>query len=383
MHYIVALTLSTFAICTSEFVIMGLLPEIADSLNVPVSKAGLLVTAYAMGVVIGGPILTVSTSRVKRKTILLGLLVIFIIGNVLCSLAPSYNTLMAARLFTSMCHGTFFGIASVVAADLSEPHNRAKAIAYVFMGATLANVLGVPLGTGIGQLFGWRTSFIAVALIGILSFTVLRKTLPSGIPLRSSSPLLEIKAMADKTVLIPLALSVLLNASLFTVFTYIAPILKDVTGVPSHAVTFVLLLFGVGLTIGSLLGGKFGDRRMINSIIVFFTATGFCLLALYIAMPYPGPAVAVMFVWSIATFAVSPMLQLLVVDRARQAPNLASTFNQSAYNLGNALGAWLGSVMLTHNMDMRELPLASLIIVAFAVICTVYLKKLMQKRTAP
>ena len=228
---IIALTIATFGIGTSEFVIMGLLPEVAHDLGVSIPKTGMLVSVYAMGVVIGAPLLAIATARIPRKSTLLGLIVLFIIGNVLCALAQTYNLLMAARIIAALCHGTFFGLASVVATDLVQPNRRARAIALVFMGVTLANVLGVPLGTAVGQAFGWRAAFWGVSAIGIVAIIAVIAWLPKNIPMKRISPKLEFKTLMQKKVQTALLLSVLTNTSLFTVFTYIAPLLREVTRV--------------------------------------------------------------------------------------------------------------------------------------------------------
>lgn len=379
MHYILALTMSTFAICTSEFVIMGLLPEIAMDLKVSIPKAGGLVSAYAMGVVVGAPTLAVLTAKLNRKPTLLGLIVLFIIGNIFCAVAPTYNLLLAARIIAALCHGTFFGIASVVAADLAEPHNRSKAIAYVFMGATLANMLGVPTGTAIGQAFGWRATFAAVSLIGVAAIIFLKISLPNNIPMRYASPAEEFKALANKKVILPLIISVLSSTSLFCVFTYITPILRDVSGFTPGNVTIILLIFGVGLTVGSLLGGKLGTINMVKSLIGLFTALIIILIIFHFTMPSKPETIITIFLWSIAAFALNPMLQLIVVDEAKSAPSLASTFNQSAFNLGNAIGAKLGGILIAAGIVLRDLPSAAATVAFIGLAFTCYLTFIIKK----
>lgn len=372
MRYIFALTLSTFAICTSEYVIVGLLPEIALDLQVSIPKAGALVSAYAIGVMVGGPALAVLTSKMDRRRALLGLIILFIIGNLLCALSPNYNLLLVARVIAALCHGTFFGIASVVASDLSKPHNRGKAIAYVFMGATFANMMGVPMGMIIGLAFGWRSTFWAVVMIGVTAIVMLLKFLPKDIPIHPSSPLKEFKIIANKRVIIPLTLSALSSASLFTVFTYITPMLREVTGIEPGKVTVVLLIVGIGLTIGSILGGKLAGINILKSIISIFFATGLVLIAFYFTMPYKFGAVMTIFIWSIGAFALCPMLQLLVLQNAGTASNLASTFNQSAFHLGNAIGAKLGGLLISMQFLLIELPLAGAIVSMSALAITIY-----------
>lgn len=379
MHYIIALTLSTFGICTSEYVIMGLLPEVAADLNVSIPKAGVLVSGYAMGVVVGAPTLAILTSKMKRKPTLLFLICLFIIGNILCAMAPTYNLLMGARIIAALCHGTFFGIASVVAADLSEPHNRGKAIAYVFMGCTLANMLGVPLGTAIGQHFGWRATFWVVSLIGVGAVFALQKYLPANIPMRQATPIVEFKALGNKRVILPLIISTLCSASLFTVFTYITPILRDITGISPAGVTWILLIFGVGLTIGSLLGGKLAGFSMMKSLLWLLLSIVVILILFHFGMASKWATIGIILVWSIAAFALCPMLQLLVVDEAKDAPSLASTFNQSAFNFGNAIGAKLGGILISAGVLLRDLPLAASIVTLSAIVLTGYLAVVMKR----
>ncbi|CNC14309.1 putative membrane transport protein [Yersinia enterocolitica] len=371
---IIALTIATFGIGTSEFVIMGLLPEVAHDLGVSIPKTGMLVSVYAMGVVIGAPLLAIATARVPRKSTLLGLIVLFIIGNILCALAETYNLLMAARIIAALCHGTFFGLASVVATDLVQPNRRARAIALVFMGVTLANVLGVPLGTAIGQAFGWRAAFWGVSAIGIVAIIAVIAWLPSNIPMKKISPKLEFKTLMQKKVQTALLLSVLTNTSLFTVFTYIAPLLREVTRVSEHGVTIVLLILGVGLSIGSVLGGWLGDKNLVGSMTRLIAILIGILLALHYTIGFYLPAVLTLFIWSIVAFALCPMLQLLVVDQARDAPNLASTFNQSAFNLGNALGAWLGGTLLAFGLHLQQLPLAAMAVMIVALVTMLRLR---------
>lgn len=381
MHYIIALTLSTFGICTSEYVIMGLLPEVAADLNVSIPKAGVLVSGYAMGVVVGAPTLAILTSKIKRKPTLLFLICLFIIGNILCAIAPTYNLLMGARIIAALCHGTFFGIASVVAADLSEPHNRGKAIAYVFMGCTLANMLGVPLGTAIGQHFGWRATFWVVSLIGVGAVFALQKYLPANIPMRMTSPMVEFKALGNKKVILPLLISTLCSASLFTVFTYITPILRDITGIAPTGVTWILLIFGVGLTIGSLLGGKLASFNMMKSLLWLLVSIVVVLLLFHFGMVSKWATIGIILLWSIAAFALCPMLQLLVVDEAKDAPSLASTFNQSAFNFGNAIGAKLGGTLISAGVLLRDLPIAAAMVTISAIALTAYLTVVMKRPT--
>ena len=269
---LLALAIAAFGIGTTEFVIMGLLPNVARDLAVSIPAAGMLVSGYALGVTIGAPILAIVTAKMPRKQALMSLIGVFIVGNLLCAIAPGYWVLMGARIVTAFCHGAFFGIGSVVAADLVAPNRRAQAIALMFTGLTLANVLGVPLGTALGQAAGWRATFWVVTLIGLLAAAALQVCLPKHIEMRETSILREFDVLKNPQVLMVLGISVLASASLFSVFTYITPILEDVTGFSPHAVTLVLLLFGLGLTVGSTLGGKLADWKVLRSLLSFLLA---------------------------------------------------------------------------------------------------------------
>ncbi|SDB82611.1 MFS transporter [Paraburkholderia lycopersici] len=353
---LLALAVAAFGIGTTEFVIMGLLPDVARDLSVSIPAAGMLVSAYALGVTIGAPIVAIAIANVPRKQALMRLIGIFIVGNLLCALAPNYSILMAARIVTAFCHGAFFGIGSVVAAGLVAPNRRAQAIALMFTGLTLANVLGVPLGTALGQIAGWRTTFWAVTGIGILAAAALQVCLPAKIEMQKASLVHEFGVLKNPQVLMVLGMSVLASASLFAVFTYITPILEDVTGFSPHEVTFVLLLFGLGLTVGSTLGGKLADWKLMRSLLTFLASIAVVLAAFSLTMHDPIAAMATIFVWGILAFAIVPPLQILIVDRASHAPNLASTLNQGAFNLGNAGGAWIGGVAISAGAPLTALP---------------------------
>lgn len=363
-----ALTLAAFAIGTSEFVIMGLLVDIAQELKVSIAQSGLLVTAYALGVVIGGPVVAVLTSRLPRKATLIGLVAMFVAGNICCAISPNYHLLMLSRILTAMCHGTYFGIATVVAVQLVDDKHRTQAVAWVFLGTTLANMLGVPLGTAEGNLWGWRATFWSVAIIGLIAIGGLVRLLPDNLKRDNSSPLKEFRSLRSPLVQIPLLLSALLNGGLFVVYTYIAPLLINITGLSPHGVTLVLLILGIGLPIGTVIGGKLGDKALIKSLFTLFPVLIVSLLAMHYVMPFAVANISVMFIWSTVTFTIAPMLQVMVVNNALGAPNLASTFNQSAFNLGNAFGAWVGSILIRYHVSYEDLPFAGIIFIAAAIL---------------
>jgi MFS transporter, DHA1 family, inner membrane transport protein len=358
-YALIALAVAAFAIGTSEFVIMGLLPDVAADLGVTIPQAGLLVTGYAMGVVIGAPILAVLTAKLSRRPTLIGLAALFTLGNLLCALAPDYRLLMIARVVTALSHGTFFGVGSVVAAGLVAPNRRSQAIALMFTGLTLANVLGVPAGRLIGHEFGWRMTFAAVVGIGLMAVAALAWLLPRRIAAPKGNIMREFVTLRDSRVQFSLLTSVLCSASLFCVFTYITPTLTQVSGFSAAAVAPILLLFGVGLTVGSTLGGKLGDGRLVPSILSIIAANAVVLAMIHFASATRVPMLGGLFVWGVLAFALVPLLQTLIVRDAEAAPNLASTLNQAAFNLGNAVGAWIGSRMLDAGLQLTDLSWAS------------------------
>jgi MFS transporter, DHA1 family, inner membrane transport protein len=359
---LMALAIAAFGIGTSEFIIMGLLPNLSEDFHVSIPKAGVLVTGYALSVTIGAPIVAaIATARLERKLALLLLMGVFTLGNLACAVAPTYNLLFSARVLTALCHGAFFGIGSVVAANLVPRNQRAQAIALMFSGLTLANVLGVPAGTALGQAFGWRAAFWAIIPIGAIAAVAVFFLVPSQLA-GTGGLLHEFRVLRKPQVLLVLAMSVLTSASLFCVFTYIAPMLEVVTLVSPHTVTLTLLLFGVGITIGNLLGGTLSDWRPMAFLVgALLTLIG-SLLVLYYAEPHVLPAIVMILLWGAIQFAAGAPLQSRIVDHAATAPNLASTLNQGAFNFGNATGASLGGMMLTAGYTYRQLPLASAIV---------------------
>ncbi|WP_268798396.1 MFS transporter [Pseudomonas huanghezhanensis] len=377
-----ALAVAAFGIGTTEFVIMGLLPEVAADLRVSIPDAGLLITGYALGVVFGAPILAIATANMPRKATLLGMTLTFVLGNVLCAMSPTYAALMSARVITALCHGAFFGIGSVVAAGLVAPNKRAQAIALMFTGLTLANVLGVPLGTALGQALGWRSTFWAVSIIGIIAMIAQMVWLPKHIAMDKSNLVLELRVLGKTNVLLSLLMSVLASASLFSVFTYIAPILRDVTGVSPHGITIMLLIFGVGLTIGSMLGGKLADSRLLPSLIGMAVATVLIVGVFSQTSHHVIPAAITLLLWGITAFALCPILQLLIIDQASEAPNLGSTLNQSAFNLGNATGAWIGGLVVASGVDLAELPWTGAGVAVLTLLVSLFYIYLQRRRAA-
>jgi DHA1 family inner membrane transport protein len=353
---LLALAVASFGIGTTEFVIMGLLPDVATDLGVTIPAAGLLVSGYALGVTLGGPVVAIALAQLRRKRALLGLVALFIAGNLACALAPTYGLLMAARLLTALSHGSFFGIGSVVAAGLVPRSQRSRAIALLFSGFALANVLGVPLGTLLGQALGWRATFWAIVPIGVVAAILIAWLLPAPAEPEPTRLRAEIGALRHRQVSLALATSVLFSASLFSVFTYITPILQTVSGFSPHAVSAVLLLFGVGISIGNLLGGRLADWRLMPALIGALCLTAVIMAALRLTAASPSAMAITVLLWGAIAFAAGPPLQTRVVNEARGAPNIAATLNQSAFNLGNAIGAWLGGAVLTAGANYLVLP---------------------------
>ena len=354
---LLALTAGAFGIGTTEFVIMGLLLQVSDDLHVTIAAAGLLISGYALGVAIGAPLLTVASRRLPRKTVLLALMAVFTLGNIACALAPNYELLMAARVITSLAHGTFFGVGSVVATGLVPPQRRASAIAIMFTGLTAATLLGVPAGAWLGLHHGWRAAFWAVAVIGVLAFAVLAWFVPAAKTDERPAPLRdELAVLARPQVLLGLAMTVLGYAGVFAVFTYVQPLLTRIAGLPEAAVSPILLLFGAGLAVGNLLGGRLADRAPMPAVLGTLAALSLVLGAMQWAMPTPWSAVVFVGLLGVAAFASVAPLQLRVLEKASGAgQNLASSLNIAAFNLGNALGAWSGGVVIEHGPGLQAL----------------------------
>ena len=364
------LALSSFAIGTTEFVIMGLLPDVAGDLGVSIPSAGWLVTGYALGVAIGAPFMALATARLPRKAALVVLMGIFIIGNLLCAIASDYNVLMFARVVTALSHGAFFGIGSVVAAGLVAPNKRASAVALMFTGLTLANVLGVPLGTALGQAAGWRSTFWVVTLIGVVALIGLLRFLPSNREEAKLDMVAELSALKGAGIWLSLSMTALFAASMFSLFTYIAPLLGDVTGISPRGVTYTLLLIGLGLTVGNIIGGKLADRRLGATLVGVFAAMAVVSTALSWTAVAVIPTEITLFLWAAAAFAAVPALQINVVTFGKSAPNLVSTLNISAFNVGNALGAWIGGAVIAGGLGLTSVPLAAAVLAVLALIVT-------------
>ena len=367
---LLALAVAAFGIGTSEFIIMGLLPNLSASFGISIPKAGLLVSGYAISVTLGSPFIAIATAQMERKRALLLLMAVFTLGNTACALAPSYSLLFAARVLTALCHGAFFGIGSIVAANMVAQKKRSQAIALMFSGLTLANVLGVPAGTALGQAFGWRASFWAIVPIGVAALLAILLLVPTQ-TLEHTHLLRELRLLRDPQVLMVLALSTLSSVSMFCVLTYIAPMLEQVTGISPHAVTLVLLVFGIGITIGNLAGGWLSDWRQMPSVIGLMSLLMGSLIALFFVEQHPLPTVITLLFWGMLAFAAGAPLQARVVEKAHGA-NLAATLNQGAFNLGNALGASLGGLILSTGGGYRSLPWASTAVTGIGLVLALF-----------
>jgi DHA1 family inner membrane transport protein len=343
---IAALAVSAFAIGTTEFVIMGLLPQLAADFAVSVPSAGLLVTGYALGVAVGAPLLAALTGRIPRKTLLLALMALFTLGNVLCAIAPSYTLMMAARVVTSFAHGSFFGVGSVVAAGLVAQDRRAGAVALMFTGLTIANILGVPFGKLLGDVYGWRSTFWAISGLGLIAMAAVALLVPRIARVEDSNFLRELRVAMKPAVLLALATTVFGFAGVFAAFTYVAPLLLDVTGTTQGMVTAALVLFGIGVTIGNMLGGKVADYSLMPGLMGILALLILVLVAQYVFATQLWPTLALVTLVGVFGFATVPGLQTRVLDKASDAAALAATLNIGAFNLGNAIGAWVGAVVI-------------------------------------
>jgi DHA1 family inner membrane transport protein len=367
---LLALAVAAFAIGTTEFVIMGLLPEVAPDLKVSIPSAGMLVSGYALGVAVGAPLLAAFTAKMERKHALLLLMGLFILGNALCAIAPNYDVLMVARVVAAFCHGSFFGIGAVVAAHLVPANQRARAIALMFAGLTLANVLGVPFGTFLGQWAGWRSTFWAVTALGVIAALGVYRFVPTLPDLKAPDMRRELRVLREPQALIALGMTVLGFGGVFTVFTYIAPILQEQSHVSPHWTGAVLVLFGLGTTIGNMLGGRLADWKLMPSLMGILVVLTALLVAFAWTMHSTVASIVTVFLWGIAAFATIAPLQSRVVHVAGDAPNLASTLNIAAFNLGNAGGAWLGGAVLAAGYSMPTVSLTGAAVTVAGLLAT-------------
>lgn len=346
---LLALAVGAFGIGTTEFVMMGLLPDVAVDLRVSLPTAGHLVSAYALGVVIGAPLLAAVTARMARRKVLIGLMALFVLGNALSALAPDEHWLLAARFLSGLPHGAFFGVGAVVATNLVAPERRARSVSLMFLGLTVANVAGVPAATLVGQHLGWRAAFLGVSVIGLAAIGSLALLLPRD-PVHGGAPggglRGELAALRSGPVWLALGTTVAGFGALFAAYSYIAPMLTSAAGYAEASVTLLLALFGVGATVGNLVGGRLADRSTRGTLFGGLVSLVVVLALFPLLMQSEWTAALAVTLLGTAAFATGSPLQLMVMEKASTAPSLASSANQAAFNLANAGGAWIGGLTL-------------------------------------
>ena len=340
-----ALGVGSFAIGTGEFVIMGLLPEVARDLGVTIPQAGHVITAYALGVVIGAPVLAVLAAEWPRRALLTALMALFAAGNFASAFAPGYVTMNLLRLLTGLPHGTYFGVAALMAASLAPPNRRASAVGLVMSGLTGATLAGVPLAAWLGQHLGWRAAFVLVGAIAVLACVLIRRGVPDDPAAHGASPLRELGALARPQVWLTLGIAAIGFGGMFAVFSYVKPLLTEVTGLPVDGVPLVLALFGTGMVLGNLVGARLADKALMPTIGALLAWSVVVLAAIPFTAPYALAICINVFLLG-TTVAIAPALQIRLMDTAGDAQTLAAALNHSAFNTANALGAWLGGVAI-------------------------------------
>ncbi|MFB1082716.1 MFS transporter [Jeotgalibacillus sp. JSM ZJ347] len=376
---LIALAISAFGIGTTEFVPVGLLSSISDDLSISITLAGLLISGYAIGVAIGAPILTALTDRVSRKTLLMALMVVFILGNAAAAMSDSFVLLLTARFITAFSHGIFFSIGSTIAADLVPPHKRAGAIAFMFTGLTVATVTGVPLGTFIGQEFGWRATFWGVAILGVIGMAASAILVPKNLKEAPPSSFKDqLKILKSSRLLLAFAITALGYGGTFVAFTYLAPLLEEVTGFDAKWVSVLLLIYGIAVAAGNMIGGKAANRNPLKALSIMFMLQATILVLLTFAAPFKIAGLIMIFLMGLFAFMNVPGLQVLVVNLAEKyvptAVNVASALNIAAFNVGIAIGSFVGG-MIVDSIGLIHTPWIGAVMVAGAVLLTLYLKK--------
>ncbi|MCF3638559.1 MFS transporter [Rhizobium sp. TRM95111] len=370
-----ALTIAAYAIGTTEFVIVGLLPTVAGDLGITLPLAGLIVSIYALGVTFGAPVLTALTGRAGRKGLLIGLMALFVAGNTLAALSPSYEMLLVARVLSAFAHGVFFSVGSTIAADLVPENRQASAIAMMFMGLTVAIVTGVPLGTFIGQTFGWRATFWAVAALGIVAFAGIALLLPTNLKRQAPAGLVDqVRVLGSGRLLLVFAMTALGYGGTFVTFTYLAPVLQEITGFSAGSVSLVLVLYGLAIAAGNIAGGRVADRNPVRALFWLFAVQALVLVAFTFTAPSPVPALVTLAALGFLSFANVPGLQLYVVELAKRhrpgAIDVASALNIAAFNLGIAAGAWIGGLVVASPLGLGATPFVGAVLVAAALVLT-------------
>ncbi|MEZ9998683.1 MFS transporter [Vibrio lentus] len=356
------LTLAAFAIGTAEFVIAGILPQIATSLSITEGQAGYLISAYALAIVIGGPILTIYLARFNKKMVLIGLMALFIIGNILSALAPSYPLLLASRVIAGLVQGPFYGIGAVVATNLVSEKMAGRAVGQMFAGLTLANVLGVPAGTWVSLQFGWHTTFFTVAALGTIAMISILTSIKSSGHSEAKDIKTQLLAFKNPMLLISLAITAFAWSSFMTLYGYLAPIAMHITGYGQESVTWILVIVGVGLIIGNTLGGRSSDKDLGKASMFWAIAMIVSLVVVGLVVDNKILFVAAAFVFGIASFANVPAMQLRVMNHGGEGQELAATANISAFNLANAFGGFLGGMVLDSQLGAGIIPFAAVVV---------------------
>ncbi|MFD8672952.1 MFS transporter [Streptomyces seoulensis] len=360
---LLALAVGAFGIGTTEFVMMGLLPDVADDLHISIPTAGHLVSAYALGVVIGAPLLAAVTARMSRRTVLIGLMAVFVLGNALSAFAPGYESLLAARFLSGLPHGAFFGVGAVVATGMVAPERKARSVSLMFLGLTVANVAGVPVATLMGQHMGWRATFLGVSAIGLAAIAALALLIPRDHTHATAAGLRhELAALKSLPVWLALGTTVAGFGALFAAYSYVTPMLTDSAGFAPASVTLLLALFGVGATAGNLLGGRLADHAMRGTLFGGLAALGVVLALFPVLMRAEWSAALGGTLLGMAAFVTGSPLQLMVMEKAAAAPSLASSANQAAFNLANAGGAWIGGLALAAGFGATSPALAGAVL---------------------
>jgi DHA1 family inner membrane transport protein len=350
---VLALALGAFGIGTTEFVAMGLLPSIADSLGTTEPTAGHIISAYALGVVVGAPLIASLTARMSRRTLLIALMIAFTVGNAATVLATNYGMLMAARFVAGLPHGAFFGVAALVAAHLAGPEARAKAVGQVMLGLSVANVVGVPVSTWLGSTFGWRAAFVVVVVIGLLTIAALMLFLPALSDMKITNPMTELGALTRPQVWFTLFIGIVGFGGMFAFYTYISTTLTSVAGVSESFIPFALMLFGLGMVAGNIVGGALADRGVVRAIFIALAAILVVLVLFALLASNPIAALVLTFFIGLSGVALTPALQIRLMDVADDAQTLAAALNHSALNIANAGGAWLGGLVIAAGYSYR------------------------------
>lgn len=371
-----ALMMGVFCLGTAEIIISGLLPFVASDLSVSLPDAGLLVTGYALGVTIIGPFVTLLTTRIPRKTLVVGLMVPFIIGNIWAVFASDYQMLMAARILTSISHGTFVAVAFSLAVTLSPANKQGSAMAKIALGFNLANALGGPLGTFIGQNLGWRATFIAIVVIAVISVALIAIFMPANLPeAEESKPgamRRELKALANPTLIFAIITTVLAQGAVFTASTYIVPLLMDISHFGPSAVSALLVVFGIGAIMGNFAGGRLADKHVMRGVTTVLGSLVIVLVVFWMTSIVPVLSAITLFLFGAIGFSIIPSLQARIQSLAVAAPTLALSVNVSAFNLGNGLGAWMGGTVLDLGFGIRAVPLAAAALAAVSLVITLF-----------